>query len=515
MNKLTLTRLLCLVVFTIFSFQGCEDQSSFGKDTNGSVLPTNLSYPDIIGYSAFSQMETAAPTYDSNGQPVMFEIVSIAKDGVILDETYLNAASIVNYELIETEFSLKGDKFIIITPDIAEAGKIIIEEGNPFANGDYYFSIKASVKINNQIESVIFENALHLQVGWADGISYCPFKVNFVTGAGTVSEAAEILGGRDNVRFELGSDQEKLSIDPVTGAISVNSSYTITETEYLSPVIKLIYESNPSVPLVYDGRFIAVLSNQPVELEREIDYFFYPKLKATINNNTAAGGDGYSVDIGRWSAEKGFVKKEIYRTCPGAEQLNEQEALDTRAEAGVDGITGLRYFTQGPNSNKPFESWFIADAVNLVAYSGCYKSELVFWIKQNHFPDTEDYFTGKETPLRFLAYITDNYTGDVATTEWTQVNDDLTCKIAGTETEFLGTPYPFTGTREANVDAYDSWVKCKLDLADYGGLSNFTIAFKQETSYDEPVVFPSTASLDKVRINLYISDLHYVAKEIQ
>lgn len=475
------------------------------------MLPTSLSYTDIIGHSEFSYIETSVPTYNSNGHPVTFEIISIKKDGSVLDNTYIDATSIVNYSVIETEETIgeTGEDHIIYTNDLTEAGKIIIEEGNPFANGDYFFTIKASVEINNSTESITFEDALHLQVGWANGVTYCPFKVNFVNGGGTVSGPATILGGRTNTRFELGSDEDKLVIDPETGAISLNPSYTVTETESISPIVKLIYESNESAPLNFSGMFTAVLSATPVELEKETNYFYYPKLKPLDANNPSAGGLGYTVNTNDFTSKPNWVKKHFYKSIVPAAKLDFGEVIETRTEAGVSDISGLQFNYWGPLKN-PFESWMIANPVNLATYSGCFDTKVVFWIKQN-IPQNilDDVFPGEtETPVGIEIKITDNYTDDVSTTTWTDINELLTCKIGEAGSEFVGTPYPVSGEIGAEGSANNTWVKCEMDLPveEYGDFSSFTLAFRTKTNYDSDL----SANL---RGELYISDLHFVATE--
>lgn len=499
------------MIFAILLFQGCE-RDSFGQDQEVQVLPTSLSYTDIIGHNEFSYIETSVPTYNSNGHPVTFEVISIKKDGADLDASYLNATSIVNYSVIETEWeqiSNPDNRHTIYTNDLSEAGKIIIEDENPFANGDYYFTIKVSSSGNNSTESITFEDALHLQVGWANGITYCPFQVNFVNGGGTVSGPATILGGRTNTRFELGSDEDKLVIDPETGAISLNPSYTVTETESITPTVKLIYDSNESVPLNFSGMFTAVLSATPVELEKEVNYFYYPALKPLDSNNPSAGGLGYTVNTSDFASKPNWVKKHFYKQIVNNSKLSFTEVLDIRAEAGVSGISGLQFNYWGPLKN-PFESWMIANPVNLATYSGCFDTKMVFWIKQN-IPQNilDNVFPGEtETPVGIEIKITNNYTDDVSTTTWTDINELLTCKIGEAGGEFVGTPYPISGEIGAEGNANNTWVKCEMDLPvdEYGDFASFTLAFRTKTNYDSDLP-------ENLRGELYISDLHFVASE--
>ncbi|GGZ87316.1 hypothetical protein GCM10007028_26860 [Algibacter mikhailovii] len=499
------------MIFGIFLFQGCESHDSFGKEVQVPVKPSNLSYADIIGYKQYGYMQTDVPTYNSNGHPLLFEIVSIKKDGVVLDDTYLNATSILNYSVIETEKEIgdTGETHTIFTNDLSEAGRIIIEDGNPFEDGDYYFTIRATVDVENYRESTVFEDVLHLQVGWANGVTYCPFQVNFVNGENTISGPATVLGGRTNTRFELGSDSDKLTIDPISGAISMNPSYTVTETEVINPIIKLVYESNESVPLNFTGNFTAVLSTTPVELDKEVNYFFYPTLKPVDSNNPAFGGDGYTVETSAFVDKPNWVKKHFYKEIVAAAKLNFDEVLETRTEAGVTEMSGSQFNYWGPLKN-PFETWLIADPVNLATYSGCFETKMVFWVKQNIPQEILDnVFPGQaETPVNIEIKITDNYSGDVYNTDWTQINDVLTCKIEEADNAFVGTPYPLIGEVGPEGTANNMWVKCEMDLpvSEYGNMNNFTIAFRTITNYDSDLP-------ENLRGELYISDLHFVATE--
>ena len=156
------------------------------------------------------------------------------------------------------------------------------------------------------------------------------------------------------------------------------------------------------------------------------------------------------------------------------------------------------------------ESWLIADPVNLQAFSGCYDTKVVFWVKQNIPQATLDnVFPGQaETPVNIEIKISDSYTGDVYNTDWTQINDLLTCKIGEAGDEFIGTPYPLTGEIGAEGSANNLWVKCEMDLpvSEYGSFNSFTIAFKTKTNYDSDLS-------DNLRGELYISDVHFVATE--
>ncbi len=506
MNKKMLARFLYLPIFAILLVLGCEE-GSFGDDNEIVVVPTDLSYFEIFGAREFTAIETVTPFINSNGHPVTFEIFSIKKDDVVLDDTYKNAVSITNPEEVEYEHPDTGEILIIF--DTTNMGKISIEDDNPFANGDYYFTVKASITIDLVEKSTIFEDVFHLNVGPAlvESIGFCPFKYNFVLG-GSESEtiAPDVFGGNADFYFELGSDTDKLSIDPDTGVISVNSSYTISSKETLTPTINTV--SNISGETVsFENTLTIVLSTSSVVLELETNYFFYPTLKPSSANNTGAGGDGYSVEMSEIK-DAGWIKKVVYMQTAAANILGFQEVEDIRTAAGVSGITGLTSKYWGPATNSPLQIWAIADKVNLLAYKGCFDVKVVFWVKQGFNAETLTHFNNLTTPMNFEVKISNNYKEDegVYAADWFQINDLLTCKIGENGSEFQGTPYPLTGDLDSNGNADWLWVKCEMDLADYIDSSSFTIAFNSISNFDSNLPFV-------LRGETYISDLYFVAQE--
>ena len=476
------------------------------------MLPTDLSYPVSLNVREFSYIESAVPMMNSNFHPVLFELLSIKKGEEMLDDSYLSSVSVINYSVIESEVKSANDtlkSWIVYTNDLSEAGKVIIEDENPFANGEYFFTMKASVEINGKMESTVFEDALRLYIGpeLADGIAYCPFKMNFVNGENTTSEPVTLFGGNPDVRYELGSESDKLSIDASTGVISLNPSYTVTATEYIFPIINVV--SNASEEIVaFEGAFTAVLSVTPIELEKENNYFFYPTLKPNNKDVPRAGGDGYTVETSDFVSKPGWVQKHFYKAIVDAAKLGFDEVIDTRTEASVSGITGSQFNYWGPLKN-PFETWFIANPVNLTQYAGCYDSKVVFWVKQN-IPQNilDDLFPGwTETPVNIEVKISTNYAGDVTAPDtWMPINDLLTCKIGESGDEFVGTPYPLSGEVGTEGNANNLWVKCEMNLDDYRDTSSFTIAFRTKTNYDSDLS-------GNLRGELYISDLYFVASE--
>lgn len=73
-------KLSVLAVFAMLSLHGCDpDESSFGRDLEVQIAPSDLSYPEIVNAREFSYIESTAPFINTNGEPVKFELVSIKK----------------------------------------------------------------------------------------------------------------------------------------------------------------------------------------------------------------------------------------------------------------------------------------------------------------------------------------------------------------------------------------------------------------------------------------------------
>ena len=504
-NNNLIRSLYLIAVFLAFLTPGCEEDSSFGEDMEVAVLPTNLEYPEILGAREFSRIESAVPFINANNKTLSYFITKVKRGDEVLGAEYVEAVTILNPEGITVEHPTTGQ--IVQVSDVSKAGTIIINEGPLYSNGDYYFTVKVGVAINSKVHFVEFEDAWHVQIGpeLVGGIAYCPNKVNIVNGSGTESLPADIFGGNPDFRFELGSDTDKLVIDPATGVISANPAYTATETEFISPIINVV--SNLSEEVVsFEGAFTAVLSTEAVVLEKEVDYFLYPQLKPKNKKILSAGGVHYSRHIVSGTFA-GWVKdNNIYREAAGARQMKFQEVLDVRAEAGVAGVKGLQFNYWGPLT-KPFETYAVISPVNLTSYAGCYEPKLVFWVQQSLSAEILDLFAGEETPVGFEVQITDNFTGDVTTTDWTTVNDILTCKIGQGDTEeFVGTPYPLSGTLDPTKNATGKWVRCELDLSEFGDIANFTLGLRTKTNYTDDLPF-------NLRGDLIISDVYYVATE--
>lgn len=524
----TTIKLLCLSIFVMLLSQSCEqDEPSFGEDLQVAVLPTELSYPEILNVREFSYIESAVPFMNTNGHPVTFELVSIKKGEEILDASFLSSVNVLNYSIKESEIEDSSDpdnSWIVYTNDLSEMGKVIIEEGNPFSNGEYFFTFKISAQINGVIESNVFEDALRLMIGpdLADGIAYCPFNMNFVSGENTSSNPVELFGGNADVRYELGSESDKLSIDAVTGAISLNSSYSITATEVLKPIINVVSNITDEV-VSFEESFTATISTTPVALDKENDYFFFPTLRTTAKKNVGLGGDGYSrVFIEHKGVQAGdaeetsdwYITNALWKSHKKATTflppVPTPDAVAVRTDAGVSGTTKLQMpFWTIVN---PSDTWIVMDPQNLALFEGCFDSKAVFWYNL-FLNNVACYELDGSTPIGLEVYITTNYTGDTTSTEWTQVNDMLECEIDDNGTIFTGTPYPGDqtgldpdGLKDPTKNANNLWVRGELNLEDYKTETSFTIAFRVKTYFDTAPNCPVNGSAS-------ISNIHFVASE--
>lgn len=351
-------RLSYLAILIILLLQSCDDKSSFGEDLQVAQLPTVISYPDILNVREYNYVESAVPMMNSNYHPVLFELLSVRLGDAVLDASYLDKVSILNYSVIESTVKEAIDTtnvWTVYTNDLSEMGQIIIDDENKFANGEYFFTIKGSAEINGTMESTVYDDVLRLVVGpeLAEGIAYCPFKMNFVSGGSTASGSAELFGGNPDIRYELATEADKITIDAVTGAISLNSGYSISDVEYVYPVINVV--SNVSEEVVsFEGTFTAVLSATPIELEKENDYFYFPTLRTTAKNNVGLGGDGYSrVFIEHNSIQAGdpeestdwYINNAMWKSHKNAKKylppVPTPDAVAVRDEVGVANTTTL------------------------------------------------------------------------------------------------------------------------------------------------------------------------------
>lgn len=499
-----------LIVLLIFGliYASCQQESFDDNSALGDLqAPKSMSYPSITNAREYQAITSSLPFIDSNGRPVYYQIVSVKNKAGILDENYLNVVSITNptegSQNIPNYGGANGydSKYINTT----NAGVINIAENNVYGPGDYYFTIKATVKEGGKELSTTFEDALHLNIGpeLVSAILYCPVTINLIVGEGKATAAADIPFGNPDVRFELVSPKDKLQVDATTGSFSLVPSYTVTAPEKLQPVVNVISNVSDEVVTFEEGFLTIWASNQPIEIDSPTTYFFYPSLAAVADDK------GYSSVV----IEQGDgVKNNKIARSLAADEI----ASDARAAAGVTDMYYLQTnpVTNGPVTSVPHESWVVMDAQDLTPWSGCFKTTLTFYLKNTLL----EYLPDGRTPSDMEIYISDSYSGNVTTTSWTQINDILTCEIDDNGDVFIGTPYPGDqtgpdpdGRKNPSRNAQGVWTKYELDLQPYLSQTSFTLAFKYAT-YFNGVLTPGTG--EGRSANFQLSDVYFKAKEL-
>ena len=492
--------LLAVIIFCSFS---CEDKSFESGSINLSSNINDLSYAELTGAREYSEIVSASPFINSNGQDVYYDLISISKDDVELSDEFTQFVSITN-PFDETVQLNDGSSVTI--KNATNAGQITIGENNVFENGDYYFSVRAWIDQDNVFE---FDKIWHLKIGpeLVSAVKYCPVSYNFVTGEDNLTSLAELGQGNPDVYFELGSDQDKLTIDSSTGEIALNNSYSITETIDISPIINVV--SNISGEVVAFENILNIRLSQTSEpIDTSVNYFFYPTLKPKSKGNLAAGGVGYSrQNILGFESQPWFYMQRLWWERPRADS---SDAISARTEAGITENNALThpYWTL----NNPVESWIIIDPVNLSQYEGCFDVKLQIWTKMNLTSD-QIYLDDGRTPVDLEFYISDNYTDDVTTTSWTLVNPDMESEINTNGMVFSGRPYPGDqsgpdpdNVKDTNKNANNLWVRSELDLSDYVSSTAFTFAIRNVTYFDTTPATP-------IKGVVHISDIHYKAIE--
>ena len=147
-----------LAITIIFTFS-CEDKSFESGSINLSSNLDHLSYAELIGAREYSEIISAPPFVNSNGQVVYYDLISISKDEVELGDEYTQFVSITNPF---DETVQMNDGSTVTIKNATNAGQITIEENDRFENGDYYFSIRAWIDQDNVFE---FDKIWHLKIG--------------------------------------------------------------------------------------------------------------------------------------------------------------------------------------------------------------------------------------------------------------------------------------------------------------------------------------------------------------
>ncbi|TLX78183.1 hypothetical protein E9993_00425 [Labilibacter sediminis] len=488
-------------------------ESSFMENTppDYHVAPSGLKYSSVMNAREYEKIKSNVPTVNSGGIPCFFEILSVKNDAGVLGDEYLESVSIASAYLdtVHVEgVTEAGDTLIYDRPIIVpnNAGQISIENNDVFAHGDYYFTIEATTTKNGKSLSTVFEDAFHLNVmpELPSAVLYSPFNQNLVVGADMKTTEAYVPMRNPDVTFKLTSHEDKLVVDPETGAFSLNPSYTVTENETIQPSLTLISNISGEAVIFDEGFLNIVISNEPVDLPKMQFNFFYPSMLS--GNNTVNGYLKYTFDQG--DTPNNVIWK--------AEKASPLAAPERPAEVtGNKSLSLLNIVWNQSNKAEPMTSWMVMNSQNLSQYSYGYDINAMFYLKHSML----FYMADGRTPCDIEIYITDSFTGDVATTTWTQVNDLVKCEVNGSGVEFTGTPYPGDnlgddpdGLKDPTKSYLGTWMRCELDLEPYKDMANFTLAFKYATYFDDPLSGGPTGGEGQAG-KFWISDVNYKAVE--
>ena len=518
---------LFAAILLIFSLLSC-DNTSFADEVVKSNIPTDLRYMDITGAREGKSVRTNAPTVDTGGAIPVYELVSIKKaDGTVLDESYMQNVTIgqtttKNVNILDSAGNIVSTT---VAFDTSLNGILTIAEGNNFTVGDYYFAIKVSTEVKGVISSTVFEKAFHLNVGplLPSVLIYSPKNQNLVVGTGNKSTKPFVPNTNPEIKFELGSHTDKLSIDSATGVITLLPSYQYTATETLKPIINIISKiSNEVVP--FSNSISVIVSNSPVAVPLDSILFFYPTLKTT--GSFPAGGDGFGVQVDVLGNGEDVWGELDNSTARAFVAPTERPATNTAQ-------TILEVQTNRASVTDPTSSWLVATTQDLTPFQFGFKLSFTY----HYMPAFQTYLADGRTPVDIEVYISTDYkggdiqdaTGKWLNGTWTQVNKTMKCQrsegVSGTAsigapwgTEFIGTPYPGDqkgldpdGRKNPSTTFYNKWVRCTYDIPVSQISKNYTVAFKVASYFQGSLL--NTAAAPGRGGSFYFSDFYFKASE--
>ncbi len=497
-----------LMILSIFTTISC-DKESFNEphQIDELITPYNLNYAEILNAREFAKIKSSAPSVSTNNHIPSFEIIDGRDaDGNKLDDSFMKYVSILDTSNVkkklspEDYFVLDGDTIKSYEAiDFSEAGVIVIDDGNNFKPGDYYFSVKVKVSKEGKSKEASFIDAYHLNVGPAlvEDLLYSPIAQNLVVGAGSKTTKPYLLSGNASVSFALGDNEDKLVINSSTGEISLKEGYTTVENDTIYPTVRVTSLISAEITEFQGSDFLMLVASvNPVDLPKKTIYFFYPTLQA---ENTMYG---YKKDI----IKAGNVLYNKTWTQSGRSAMADAERPDN-----ITGNKSLLTNIVIGGKSVPHESDVIINTQDLSKFSQGYKLSSVFYIKNQYV----EYLIDGKTPIDLEIYYSTDYDDKNETATWIQINDQLECLIQGKTTKFIGTPYPGDqkgddpdGKKDSTKNADGKWVRCELDLAPYKTEKNFTLKFKFKTYFKGEI-----SGAEGRGGRLYISDVHFKAEE--
>lgn len=519
-NKVRSTIMLgaCL---SIFGLSSCTEDSFV--DTGRSYhAPSNLVYMDLTNARDHSYIKTARPSVDTGNLMPTFEITSVTDtDGNELSVEEKAYISIINP--IEGTVNFSEDKWYVdeatgdtiksaIGYDHKMSGCIEVANGNNLEAGTYYFDIKVSTQDNTGKQySTVFNDVFKLTVlpRLVTRMMYWPISQNLVPGDANLSVTSKALaldGNQSNISYKLGDNTDKLSIDAVTGAISLADGYTVTERESLYPTVQVVNNDTEEVKSFQGSDVITVvLSPEAVTDLPSIDYLnmFY----APFTYKNASSGFTYQM------VNPGVLSE--YYTCKPVGASNHPDAKANRP-SDIGTVKALQC-SLGVNKvdNTPFEVWVFMNAQDLTPYQ-LFNEEATFYIQNKYL----EYMPDGSQPINLDVMVSTDYTGDIASATWTNVNDQITFKIGssthqgmpyfGTLNSVPGESAEITALKAANngFNTDGKWMKATLSLNDFSSGNMVTLAFRMTSNFTEPFV-PGVRDGEGRAGNLYFSDVNY------
>lgn len=467
------------------------------KITPEEATPKNLVYLTVSNAREFSLIKTDIPMVETGGLAPSFEILgAMNAEEQTLNDTYMEYVSIES----------RGET----------AGVITIAAGNPFSAGDYYFNIKVTSLLDGKQYSTTFAKGFELNVKpeMPSALSYSPSEQTLEVGRDMKTTGAQVTGGNPDISFSLGSDTDKLVIDPVTGAISIKEGYDPEGIILLTP--KIIVTNNISSETMLFENCLTITISSAVIVTPDAGYFFMP----TFAENSLTGGyKTYTIQLGLMNAANVWIRRDASAVA----------AYDRPSEL-TNNYSLLNNPTVG-GKGQPHESWLVMTPQNLAAYKNLFHLTATFWI----FNDFVNYLSANgESPCELIIKVSTDYNTDMSTpTEaiWVDVTAKVLSQIYSNDgstfnEQFYGVPYPgpnglivINGSTDNDVaknkknparNANKKWTKCMLDLGEWANSQSFTIAFQHVSNFTGEIVFAN--ALDRMG-QFSVSDVYYNAKE--
>ncbi|UXX81291.1 hypothetical protein N7E81_09330 [Reichenbachiella carrageenanivorans] len=503
-----------VAIFSWLFMLGCVEDTFMDDASSVKTpeAPSGLTYTPVINAREFTRILSGPPVMNTAGLIPTFEVVEIKDaDKNTLDESYTQFVSVIDTSMVVTNLT-EDDWFVDASGDTVkqttsinfqDIGTIVIGDGNTFANGTYYFTVKVTTQDGEQLYSSVFEDVFELQVGpkLATDLLYIPTTQNLLIGQDQKTTEPIVYNANSDIRFELANYKDTLEIDPVTGKISVADNYiSISGADEFSPTVNVV--SNISEEVVsFDDAITVWVSNFPVYIPKDTVMIYYPTFQAESTLY------GYQVEI----EELGLVSepwKRVGATAQTAEDRPDENTAQRMLKLQVNSGT----------ASQPHTSWLIINSQDLSKYELGFNLEAKFYILNQYV----EYLPDGTTPSELGIFISTDFSNDFASASWTRVDDQVESIIYDGSgypeaNAFMGLPYPGDqtgvdpdGRKDLTKNADGTWTKCRLDLAPYKSETNVTLAFKFISNFEGEIVFTDGHSRGGSH---NVADVHFMAYE--